>query len=177
MLMPATVVSAPGKVLFAGGYIVLDPRYPGLIVGSASRFYTAVEDLNHEDGHLDRKADSVCITVNSPQFTDLAWKYAINYADAKCEVSQVENGCVRHILSVFIFLISNSYLISASRNPFVQYALEAALKISFALGRKVQHGLRVDIVGDNDFYSQKRPVSRYSKANHQKVEADLLMQG
>lgn len=87
--MSTTVVSAPGKVLLAGGYIVLDPRYPGLIVGSASRFYTAVQDRQENEDH---KEAGLCITVNSPQFTDAAWKYAIQYADASCQVSQVDNG-------------------------------------------------------------------------------------
>ena len=43
--MPATIVSAPGKVLLAGGYLVLDPTYSGLVVATSSRFFTIVSDV------------------------------------------------------------------------------------------------------------------------------------
>lgn len=32
-------VSAPGKVLVTGGYLVLDPKYAGLVLASTARFY------------------------------------------------------------------------------------------------------------------------------------------
>ncbi|KAJ6625633.1 phosphomevalonate kinase [Mycena sp. CBHHK59/15] len=38
--MDATVVSSPGKVLVAGGYLVLDRAYSGVVVSTSSRFYT-----------------------------------------------------------------------------------------------------------------------------------------
>ncbi|ORY26808.1 hypothetical protein BCR39DRAFT_540302 [Naematelia encephala] len=37
-----TIVSAPGKVLLAGGYLVLDRSYSGLVVATSSRFYTSI---------------------------------------------------------------------------------------------------------------------------------------
>ncbi len=40
--MSETVVSASGKVLAAGGYLVLDPKYSGLVVSTSSRFYTCI---------------------------------------------------------------------------------------------------------------------------------------
>lgn len=45
---------------------------------------------------------------------------------------------------------------SASKNSFVQEALEAALKVSTAMGKPPRNSLLIDIVGDNDFYSQER---------------------
>jgi hypothetical protein len=50
---------------------------------------------------------------------------------------------------------------SASKNVFVQEALEAAIKISVALGARPDSDLMVNIVGDNDFYSQERSVCCY----------------
>jgi len=62
-----TVVSAPGKVLVAGGYLVLDPAYSGTVVSTSSRFYTIVRD--------DQAADT--IVVRSPQFTNATWVYSV----------------------------------------------------------------------------------------------------
>ncbi|CAG8776280.1 5571_t:CDS:1, partial [Funneliformis caledonium] len=35
-----TAVSAPGKVLLAGGYLVLDRKYDGIVIGTSARFYS-----------------------------------------------------------------------------------------------------------------------------------------
>jgi hypothetical protein len=46
--MEEIVVSAPGKVLIAGGYLVLDPAYPGLVISTTSKFYTVIRPLKPE---------------------------------------------------------------------------------------------------------------------------------
>ena len=66
--MSATVVSAPGKVLLAGGYLILDPKYSGLVVSTSSRFYSVVSPASTPG----------VITVNSPQFTNAVWKYSVS---------------------------------------------------------------------------------------------------
>lgn len=76
-----TVVSCPGKVFIAGGYLVLEPQYSGLVVGTASRFYTVVQD-EVEDGPSNSTAgkdggSSYSITVRSPQFRQAVWTYAV----------------------------------------------------------------------------------------------------
>lgn len=38
-----TCVSAPGKVLLVGGYLVLDEQYAGLVLSSTARFYSQVD--------------------------------------------------------------------------------------------------------------------------------------
>jgi phosphomevalonate kinase len=58
------VISAPGKVLLAGGYLVLDPTYSGVVVSTSSRFYTVIS-----------RAKSNCIIVRSPQFINATWSY------------------------------------------------------------------------------------------------------
>lgn len=64
-----TVVSSPGKVLVAGGYLVLDPVYSGTVVSTSSRFYTVVRDAaSHGSYH---------IRVRSPQFTDATWGFSV----------------------------------------------------------------------------------------------------
>lgn len=64
----STVVSCPGKVLFAGGYLVLDRDYRGLVVATASRFYTVVRPL---------VGPSPRVVVRSPQFVGAVWTYEI----------------------------------------------------------------------------------------------------
>lgn len=66
---PPTAISAPGKVLLAGGYLVLDPKYSGVVVSTSARFYTFIKE--RIDGH----AASQKIVVRSPQFLSAAWSY------------------------------------------------------------------------------------------------------
>ncbi|KAF9049746.1 phosphomevalonate kinase [Panaeolus papilionaceus] len=68
--MASTLVSAPGKVLVAGGYLVLDPSYSGIVVSTSSRFYTLIRQTK---GHPN------VIRITSPQFTDAVWEYGVNY--------------------------------------------------------------------------------------------------
>jgi phosphomevalonate kinase len=63
-----SVVSAPGKVLVTGGYLVLDPSYHGLVIGTNARFYTVIQSRQDE-------AERGTIVVESPQFENSTWKY------------------------------------------------------------------------------------------------------
>jgi phosphomevalonate kinase len=75
-----TVISAPGKVLLAGGYLVLEQQYSGVVVAASSRFYTAIKD-----GQDNKNV----IRVKSPQFIDARWVYNINIGETGAlEVSQ-----------------------------------------------------------------------------------------
>lgn len=76
----ATVVSASGKVLIAGGYLVLDPAYSGVVVSASSRFYTVIAD--------ERSLGSNCIQVRSPQFNDATWKYTVAVNDKAVNVEE-----------------------------------------------------------------------------------------
>lgn len=62
--MSSLIVSAPGKVLLAGGYLVLDPAYSGVVVSTSSRFYTVISPGNAGQ-----------IVVRSPQFINATWTY------------------------------------------------------------------------------------------------------
>ena len=46
----AVAVSAPGKVFLAGGYLVLDRAYTGLIFGLDARIHVIVEDIPTRNG-------------------------------------------------------------------------------------------------------------------------------
>ena len=75
--MPTTLVSSPGKVLVAGGYLVLDPKYSGVVVSTSSRFYTVIDTISEppapgQDGPIQ-------IRVRSPQFLDATWVYFVEF--------------------------------------------------------------------------------------------------
>ncbi|GAB5586077.1 phosphomevalonate kinase [Umbelopsis nana] len=128
-----TVVSAPGKVLVTGGYLVLDPSYHGLVIGTNARFYTVIQP--RED---DTKRG--VITVESPQFEESIWEYT-------CEIS--DNS---------VSILPGS---SINRNKFVETCLRTCFRVLYEklgekmLVTKLGGGLRIVIVGDNDFYSQR----------------------
>jgi phosphomevalonate kinase len=66
----AVVVSAPGKVLLAGGYIVLDRKHSGLVFGLSARIHVLAQEIRTSEGvHLSE------IVVQSPQFLNATWRY------------------------------------------------------------------------------------------------------
>ncbi|KZO95550.1 Phosphomevalonate kinase [Calocera viscosa TUFC12733] len=141
--MSATVVSAPGKVLIAGGYLVLDPAYSGVVVSTSSRFYTVIKD---EEGS---KAGR--LTVRSPQFTDGLWEYDVTVKGKEVEIVQVQDGSI-----------------PKPRNKFVQLAIQRTLLLALqlkgaaSLTSSINKGLDIYILGANDFYSQRAALASLS---------------
>lgn len=78
-----TAVSSPGKVLLAGGYLVLDPAFSGVVVSTSARFYTAVRDLVDE-AHAGRPI--IEIRVRSPQFIHATWLYLVSFNNSRVQV-------------------------------------------------------------------------------------------
>lgn len=74
-----TVISSPGKVLAAGGYLVLDPAYSGVVISTSSRFYAVIQDRGAANE----------IQVRSPQFIDAIWDYAIDFEGEGIRIQQV----------------------------------------------------------------------------------------
>ncbi len=67
-----TVISAPGKVLLAGGYLVLDRAYQGLVFGLDARIHACVQVLKTTG----KVSSSRKIVVRSPQFQKARWVYS-----------------------------------------------------------------------------------------------------
>ncbi|KAF9222526.1 Phosphomevalonate kinase [Gyrodon lividus] len=143
----AIVVSAPGKVLIAGGYLVLDQKFTGLVVSASSRFYAVIQDRQEPD-----QANQ--ILVRSPQFIGAEWRYFVSISnDGKVDVTE---GSER---------IVTQCTLSTSKNKFVYYALKytlilAAEKLSPEDAPRwfratLEQGLDIATLGDNDFYSQQ----------------------
>lgn len=80
--MHHTSVSAPGKVLLAGGYLVLDRAYTGLVLGLSARIHIVVQDVETSSG-----VDLSEIIVQSPQFKGAVWKYGYRQTESEGGVS------------------------------------------------------------------------------------------
>ena len=82
----AAAVSAPGKVLLAGGYLVVDRAYTGLVFGLDARIHVHVESFRNTN------PENV-ILVRSPQFAGAEWRYGYRFLkeDRGIEVYQL-NG-------------------------------------------------------------------------------------
>lgn len=161
-----TIVSAPGKVLMAGGYLVLDRQYSGLVVATSSRFYCAVKT----DTRSEASVDSATITVRAGQFPkdSSTWSYRVSRDKGELRIEQIgENG----------------------RNKFVEITLVKALQVAQEVlaserggdGRSsgessvdkllsMVQGMDIVVVADNDFYSQREQVCR--SATRAKSSAD-----
>lgn len=70
MVEAHVAVSAPGKVLLAGGYLVLDRKYNGLVFGLDARIHVIVTPINALTGVILQE-----IVVTSPQFQNAVWEY------------------------------------------------------------------------------------------------------
>ncbi|KAF8577737.1 phosphomevalonate kinase [Ramaria rubella] len=130
------VVSAPGKVLLAGGYLVLNPSYSGVVVATSSRFYTIIRE----------SGKASLVHVQSPQFINAEWEAVVSVqGDGRCLL----NGSGKAL----------------SKNKFVQLAIQTVLllvyemKGPFSLETYTSRGLDITIVGDNDFYSQRAQLA------------------
>ncbi|KAG4428342.1 hypothetical protein IFR05_016176 [Cadophora sp. M221] len=130
----STAVSAPGKVLLAGGYLVLDRAYTGLVFGLSARIHVIVQDIESSSG-----VELSEIVVQSPQFREATWNYGYRLAENQggVEVTQLQGNSS----------------IPLSRNPFVETALSYALTyISTLLSTTIKPS-KITILADNDYYS------------------------
>ena len=76
MVHDAVAVSAPGKVLLAGGYLVLDRAYTGLVFGLNARIHVVVRPIDTKSGVVLNE-----IVVNSPQFENAVWEYGYRQSE------------------------------------------------------------------------------------------------
>jgi mevalonate kinase len=134
MTASPTIVSSPGKVLIAGGYLVLDPAHRGLVISTSSRFYTVISTPS---------TASPTITVRSPQFCKAEWVYSVDSNTGSVKEEESQGG----------------------KNKFVRIAVEKSLKVAEErVGRDkiagvIAQGMEIVILGDNDFYSQRKQVN------------------
>jgi phosphomevalonate kinase len=71
-----SIVSAPGKVLITGGYLILESTYSGLVIATDSRFYTIVRRIRESN-----ESNGFVVRIQSPQFLDGVWEYNVAVKD------------------------------------------------------------------------------------------------
>jgi len=150
----SVTVSAPGKVLLAGGYLVLEAPNAGFVVAADKRFYTSVSagNGNNDNNGSDEARQPMRIRVESPQFHS-TWNYT--YDESNCHlVASPSNESV---------------------NPFVEKTLRVCL-IYLLLSSKLTTlaappSLDILIRADNDFYSVLPHLPTDSKKTPAEVSA------
>nr|AZK89901.1 phosphomevalonate kinase [Jasminum sambac] len=140
----AVVASAPGKVLMTGGYLVLERPNAGIVLSTNARFYAIVKPLYEE-----LKPES--------------WAWA--WTDLKLTSPQMERETMYKMSLTHLKLECVSS--SASRNPFVEYAVQYAVAAAYATFDKIKQdtlqklllqGLDITILGCNEFYSYRDQI-------------------
>lgn len=151
-------VSAPGKALIAGGYLVLESPNVGLVIGASSRFYTTIQ-LSSLDNTTSNQSTSTIlhILVNSPQF-HTSFKYDYNIDDNTLkQASDNGNEFVEKCLSlVFSFLCE-----LLTYGKFKQHIIDNYNDMQ----------LCITLRADNDFYSQ---IKELHKKNLPLLSSSLL---
>lgn len=165
-------VSAPGKALVAGGYLVLESPNPGVVLAAdGCRFHTTITFrqpciTSTEGGvignSIDATWESVPLDVYSPQF-DKIFCYYLSYSLNQEDVEQDDDDDGRDVLRL------QPRTASHEPNKFVERTLLLAFGyLRQSLGKELfhsrfrQHGLNsnervalaIKLRADNDFYSQ-----------------------
>ncbi|KAI1463040.1 Phosphomevalonate kinase [Daldinia caldariorum] len=147
-----TAISAPGKVLLAGGFLVLDRQHTGLVFGLSARINVIAREIETSKG-----VQLSEIIVESPQFLEAQWRYGYHLApeDGGIKLTQLQVG---------------SDIIP---NHFVEVTLAYALTYIITTGHAGSFNpVQLTILADNDYYSQSHshyqhlhsgPAGRFAK--------------
>ncbi|MCJ1359556.1 MAG: phosphomevalonate kinase [Icmadophila ericetorum] len=138
--MPAknlVAISSPGKVLLAGGYLVVDREYTGLVFGLDARIHVLAQKLETTKG-----VSLSEIIVRSPQFTDAEWRYGYR---------SMENGG-----GIEVTQLTGHSTSGQSRNKFVETALAYALTYIASKTAYNIHPASIIILADTDYYSESQ---------------------
>ncbi len=138
-------VSAPGKVLIAGGYLVLEKPNAGVTIAATSRFYTSIKLIPAlEENKPKNDGTSITVVVTSPQFkTEYVYLYTSKSNLLTSESSEVNPFVETCLKLTFSFL----------QNHLGATAFNDSIKSIANSGR-----LSIKLRADNDFYSQTKEV-------------------
>jgi phosphomevalonate kinase len=138
-------ISAPGKVLIAGGYLVLEHPNLGISVATSSRFYTTVQP-KLLTGSVPSYPNCITIIVDSPQFYE---KYIYSYniqTGAVTSKGAMTNEFVEKCISLTMAFVREFKEKDESGLKGIMNALAGT------------HYLSILLQAHNDFYSQIKEV-------------------
>ncbi|KAK4934216.1 phosphomevalonate kinase, partial [Elasticomyces elasticus] len=143
MIEGPVAVSAPGKVLFAGGFLVLDRRHTGLVLGLDARIHVHVQEW--KSTALTPLSDKhKFVLVKSPQFQKANWLYSVEHTtDGR---------------ALPIKQIADDPSLTQTRNKFVETTLQYVLTYYMhSQPNAWLDGLsncQITILADENYYSQ-----------------------
>jgi phosphomevalonate kinase len=139
-------ISAPGKVLIAGGYLVLEHPNLGISIATTSRFYTTVQPKLLKEG-VPTYANCITIIVDSPQFYEqYTYIYNIVTHNVTAIGKEHKNEFVEKCISLTMAFISQFKQKDGSGLGAIVQALNGT------------HYLSILLQAHNDFYSQIKEV-------------------
>ena len=169
-------VSAPGKVLITGGYLILEKPHQGLVVSTTSRFYTRIgwRASSNEKSQMCMRSmqiepnDStatVFVVVRSPQFgTSTCYEICLPIGD------YAASGAPLVSVQAVPFIEDDTIVAPGSHNPYVFTTLQYCFTALHVLKRidavetraRLQDGDFLEIIlnADNCFYSQQEELAR-----------------
>ena len=140
-MYPSSVaVSAPGKVLFTGGFLVLDRQHTGLVLGLNARIHVHIAPWETSSTNQKGRFLGRGILVQSPQFKDARWLYDEHKTGDYAAVS------VTQVVDL------EGY--SQTPNKFVETTLLFALTYLLHLSRSIEHSVVITVLADDHYYSQ-----------------------
>lgn len=139
--------SASGKVLLLGGYLVLDPHAAGATLSVSSRFHAAWSATGGDCGS--DASSTFPVRIVSRQFRK-EWEYEIRLKSASFDTP------------AFATLAACN---PSARNVYAEFAINTALICICGADAAREHllgllekcrGFHLDLLADNDFYSQRQ---------------------
>ncbi|RVX70806.1 hypothetical protein B0A52_05457 [Exophiala mesophila] len=180
---PKIAVSAPGKVLFAGGFLVLDRLHTGLVFGLDARIHVCVERWEDCQQELGKEGSGLAtsqshsqsyVQVTSPQFRDARWAYRVSENIPRLNQGKsTEDG--RHVSVDVSQIIESNSPFTTTSNKFVETTLRYALTYlshrrradteSSPPSQSTFQNLKIAILADDDYYSQSAGSSQPQDSN------------
>ncbi|WWC72827.1 phosphomevalonate kinase [Kwoniella pini CBS 10737] len=160
-----TIISSPGKVLLAGGYLVLEPAFSGLVVATSSRFYSSVSHLSSASSSTS-SSSAATITVRAGQFPreQSEWVYSLSVNDNAIHLEQTNGDKVGsnkfiHITLLQTLRVSYERIVAETGRSGHEAAQELIIRMT---NGGQSRGLDIVVLADNDFYSQREQLSALS---------------
>ncbi len=148
-------VSAPGKVLLAGGYLILDRPHAGTVLGLDARFYSRVELWDVPADVPSSSSAAIAIKVRSPQFRDeRIYTYAPG-ASPPLSICPPAGGGSPPSANRYVEvpLLNGLTLLGATKGAdFFEAAVARAREAGWTPAGAT--GLSITLQADNGFYSQ-----------------------
>ena len=161
---PSVVCSAPGKVLLAGGYLVLEPPNVGLTVATSAKFHTIAEweraPVTPVANTLSTDEPVLTVHVHSPQFG----------TTNVYEIRPSQRDTTQDPLGAIVVRDLSTERGETKRNPYVESSLMYCASVCLLQGHAdtlfpkpvgaSRDILKLTVQADNSFYSHRDELQK-----------------